>query len=327
MSPTVSSNELDLSTQPLDQGLVVQANAGTGKTYSITALIAREVSKPAAPGASAAEVEDFLIVTFTNNAASDLRVRVREQWSSLRTALLSPSSPSPKNFIDLHRANLDGNVETARLAVEKALGSLDRASISTIHQFCGSVLRLAGLSLSDVVEERVIKSVIAAVASDIVVNRSETGTQGSQPVQVSKLGEFLEVLLSNPDVELAGLTTARDPKLTKELTQLVQDAREEVRKRLENSLTHDETIRRALSLVEQSEKSDGLLIQQVRGMYRYCIIDESQDTDKEQWQLFKLLFPDGVDDDRALMVVGDPKQSIYGNNQGKARSRSTHYSR
>jgi len=311
MSPTVSSNELDLSTQPLDHGLVVQANAGTGKTYSITALIAREVSKPAAPGASAAEVEDFLIVTFTNNAASDLRVRVREQLSSLRTALLGPSASSPKTFIDIHRANLGGNVNAARLAVEKALGSLDRASISTIHQFCGNVLRLAGLPLSDVVEERVIKSVIAAVASDIVVNRSETGKQGGQPVQVSKLSEFLEVLLSNPDVELAGLTTAKDQKLTKELSQLVYDARDEVRKRLENSLTHDETIRRALSLLEQSEKSDGLLLQQVRGMYRYCIIDESQDTDKEQWKLFKLLFPDGANDDRALMVVGDPKQSIY----------------
>jgi len=299
MSSTVSSNELDLSRQPLDHGLVVQANAGTGKTYSITALIAREVSKPAAPGASATEVEDFLIVTFTNNAASDLRVRVREQLSSLRTALLGPPAPP------------GGNVDAARLAVEKALGSLDRASISTIHQFCGNVLRLAGLPLSDVVEERVIKSVIEAVASDIVVNRSEIGKQSSQPVQVSKLSKFLEVLLSNPDVELEGLTTDRDLKLTKELIQLVHDAREEVRKRLENSLTHDETIRRALSLLERSEKSDGLLLQQVREMYRYCIIDESQDTDKEQWELFKLLFPDGANDGRALMVVGDPKQSIY----------------
>jgi ATP-dependent exoDNAse (exonuclease V) beta subunit len=262
MSAGVSSNELDLLTQPLDHGLVVQANAGTGKTYSITALIAREISKVSLSDASATEVEDFLIVTFTNNAASDLRVRTREQLSKLRGELIGSDD------------------DPAHLAVEKALGTLDRAAISTIHQFCGSILRLAGLPLSEVVEERVVKSVINAVASDLVVNRSEAGAQDSKPVIAKKLSEFLEVLLSNPDVELAGLTTASKPELTKELTQLIQDAREEVRRRLESSLTHDETVRRALSLLEQSEKSDGLLLQQVRGMYRYCIIDESQDTDK-----------------------------------------------
>ena len=87
MSAAVSSNELDLLIQPLEHGLVVQANAGTGKTYSITALIAREVSKVSTSGASVSEVEDFLIVTFTNNAASDLRVRTREQLSKLRGEL------------------------------------------------------------------------------------------------------------------------------------------------------------------------------------------------------------------------------------------------
>lgn len=296
MSAGVSSNDLDLLTQALDHGLVVQANAGTGKTYSITALIAREVSRVATLGSSATEVEDFLIVTFTNNAASDLRVRTREQLSKLQRELTGSGD------------------EVARLAVEKALGSLDRAAISTIHQFCGSILRLAGLPLSDVVEERVVRSVINAVASDLVVNRSEAGAQGSKPVIIDKLSEFLEVLLSNPDADLEGLTTAKDAKdakLTAALKQVILDAREEVRRRLESSLTHDETVRRALSLLEQSEKSDGLLLQQVRGLYRYCIIDESQDTDKEQWKLFKLLFPDGADDGRALMVVGDPKQSIY----------------
>ena len=293
MSAAVSSNELDLLIQPLEHGLVVQANAGTGKTYSITALIAREVSKVSTSGASVSEVEDFLIVTYTNNAASDLRVRTREQLSKLRGELTGSDD------------------EAARLAVEKALGTLDRAAISTIHQFCGSILRLAGLPLSEVVEERVVKSVIKAVASDLVVNRSETGAQDSESVMINKLSEFLEVLLSNPDADLEGLTTASDPKLTTDLQQVIVDTREEVRRRLESSLTHDETVRRALSLLEQSAKSDGLLLQQVRGLYRYCIIDESQDTDKEQWRLFKLLFPDGADDGRALMVVGDPKQSIY----------------
>jgi len=307
----MSSSELDPATQQLQQGLVVQANAGTGKTYSITAFVAREVSVTAAPGATPTALEDFLIVTFTNNAASDLRVRVREQLTDLRDSLLKPAPPAPDGFIQILRSGLDAHHDAAMLAIERALGSLDRASISTIHQFCGNVLRLAGLPLSDVVEEKVIDSVIRAVASDQVVNRSEAGAQGKQPVIVEKLASFLQVSLSNPDVDFDGLTTAGDPKLTKDLQHLIQNARNEVRRRLESSLTHDETIRRALTLLEASQKSDGLLLKQVREMYRYCIIDESQDTDKEQWKLFRLLFPDNPADGRALVVVGDPKQSIY----------------
>ena len=291
MTSSTSNSELDLATQPLDHGLVVQANAGTGKTYSITNLVAREISKPLAAGARPAEIEDFLIVTFTNNAASDLRVRVREQLEEKRRELQ------------------EGPVSVERLAVERALGSLDRASISTIHQFCGSILRLAGLPLSEVVETRIVDGVIDAVASDMVVNRSEAGLQGKDPVSIKKLSEFLHVMLSNPDLVLDGLTTSNE--LTRDLTQLVQESLDEVHRRLEQSLTHDETIRRAVSLLDHSNKGDGLLLDQVRKMYRYCIIDESQDTDKEQWRLFKLIFPDDANDGRALIVVGDPKQSIY----------------
>lgn len=49
--------------------------------------------------------------------------------------------------------------------------------------------------------------------------------------------------------------------------------------------------------------------QKVRGRYRAAIIDEFQDTDPIQWNIFKTLFID--DPIPALYLVGDPKQSIY----------------
>ena len=310
MTPHTKNAELDLSSEPLRNGLVVQANAGTGKTYSITALVAREVSATAHLGAAATAVEDFLIVTFTNNAASDLRVRVREQLSDLRAALLEPIVATPSGFTDRHRANIDGHRQEALLAVEKALGSLDRAAISTIHQFCGTVLRLAGIPLTEVVEDRVVDEVLLAVANDSIVSHTEARMPTARLVSAEKLKTFLKVLMSNPDVDLEGLTI-EDPAEAAELVNQVAQARDEVCRRLAKSLTHDETIRRTFELLRTSRSGDGLLLQQVRSMYRYCIIDESQDTDKVQWQLFKLLFPDDADDGRALVVVGDPKQSIY----------------
>ena len=47
----------------------------------------------------------------------------------------------------------------------------------------------------------------------------------------------------------------------------------------------------------------------VRSRYRAAIIDEFQDTDPTQWNIFKTLFID--DPIPALYLVGDPKQSIY----------------
>ena len=54
---------------------------------------------------------------------------------------------------------------------------------------------------------------------------------------------------------------------------------------------------------------DSALCCKLREMYRYAIIDEFQDTNQAQWDIFKKVFLDSKDNN--LIVVGDPKQSIY----------------
>ena len=49
----------------------------------------------------------------------------------------------------------------------------------------------------------------------------------------------------------------------------------------------------------------------LRARYRLAVIDEFQDTDPVQWQIFRTIFLEGGDP-RPLYLVGDPKQSIYG---------------
>lgn len=49
----------------------------------------------------------------------------------------------------------------------------------------------------------------------------------------------------------------------------------------------------------------------VRGRYKAALIDEFQDTDPTQWEIFKKLFVEQRVD-FPLFLVGDPKQSIYG---------------
>ncbi len=50
----------------------------------------------------------------------------------------------------------------------------------------------------------------------------------------------------------------------------------------------------------------------LRRRFRYAIIDEFQDTDAVQWAIFRSLFLDDPDQTCRLVVVGDPKQAIYG---------------
>ena len=51
------------------------------------------------------------------------------------------------------------------------------------------------------------------------------------------------------------------------------------------------------------------LKKQLQKKYKYAIIDEFQDTNQKQWDIFKTIFME--DEDHTIIVVGDPKQSIY----------------
>ena len=60
------------------------------------------------------------------------------------------------------------------------------------------------------------------------------------------------------------------------------------------------------------ESIDGSLCEKLRKNYRIGIIDEFQDTNQMQWKIFKKLFLQSEENpDHQLIVVGDPKQSIY----------------
>jgi ATP-dependent helicase/nuclease subunit A len=98
----------------LGESLLVEASAGTGKT---TELIARIV---AALANGATTIEHIVAVTFTNKAAGELKLRLRQE---------------------LDRARGTAATELERRNVEDALEHLEEASIGTIHSFCAQILR------------------------------------------------------------------------------------------------------------------------------------------------------------------------------------------
>lgn len=87
------------------------------------------------------------------------------------------------------------------------------------------------------------------------------------------------------------------------------------------ALTFDDLVNRAHDVIVAESESGGKseLLEAVRRKYRIALVDEFQDTDSKQWEIFKSIFSDkvnkivdGPDPKRgALLVVGDPKQAIY----------------
>ena len=65
---------LDLAHDSFSHGLIVEASAGTGKTYSVAAIVTRELALR-----EDLRISEILITTFTQNAAAELRDRVRRR--------------------------------------------------------------------------------------------------------------------------------------------------------------------------------------------------------------------------------------------------------
>ncbi|MBL8259218.1 MAG: exodeoxyribonuclease V subunit beta [Candidatus Competibacteraceae bacterium] len=118
---------------PLDHFNLIEASAGTGKTYTITALYLRLVAEAAIP------VDRILVVTYTNAATKELRDRIRERLAQLRLALLRGHAPEADELAT-RLLDLLPDRDLALRRLTNAARGFDEAAIFTIHGFCKRVL-------------------------------------------------------------------------------------------------------------------------------------------------------------------------------------------
>ena len=118
---------------PDDARRLLEASAGTGKTYQITHLVARLVAE------HGLALEEILVITFTKAATAELRARVRRRLVEARDALAS-DAPLEDPALEALRAVSAAERATRRGRLDAALRDFDRAAISTIHGFCQRTL-------------------------------------------------------------------------------------------------------------------------------------------------------------------------------------------
>ena len=115
---------------------LIEASAGTGKTYALTTLAARLIVE------ARREIGDFLVVTFTVAATDELRQRIRSTLrAALRAAAGAASDGGQAGDLLARWASLGIDAAEARRRLEPAVADLDRANVLTIHGFCQRVIK------------------------------------------------------------------------------------------------------------------------------------------------------------------------------------------
>jgi exodeoxyribonuclease V beta subunit len=136
-SPILSApHDLDVFTCPLDGIRLIEASAGTGKTWNICGLYLRLLLERELP------VEAILVVTFTRAATAELKSRIRErivETLGYLAGVATSKDPFVAQLIDtLEGRGLTRDTITARL--DNALQVFDEAAIFTIHGYCQRAL-------------------------------------------------------------------------------------------------------------------------------------------------------------------------------------------
>ncbi len=126
--------ELDICSVPLEGTTLIEASAGTGKTWSITGIFLRLLLE------KRLRVEQILVVTFTNAATEELRMRVRKRLREARKAIacgvIQGEDAVMRHIVFRFRQD-----RHALQILTDALREFDRASIFTIHGFCNRLLQ------------------------------------------------------------------------------------------------------------------------------------------------------------------------------------------
>ncbi|HEX4107293.1 MAG TPA: UvrD-helicase domain-containing protein [Solirubrobacteraceae bacterium] len=284
---------------------VLEASAGTGKTYAIAALATRYV-------AEGIPLEQLLLVTFTRIATGELRERVRERLASaerrLALALAGEAVCATDELAVLLASGEREQVEVRQRRLARALADFDAATIATTHGFCQEILDGLGVlgdSEPDTVLLEEVDDLIGEVVDDLYVRRFFQ--QGGAPFTRGQALEIVRDAAANPTAPIEPRDAPADgvPAMRR---RLAAAAREELaeRKRRMGVITYDDQL---TALRDTLRGEDGArAAARLRARFRVVLVDEFQDTDPVQWEILQRAFGGG---EVALVLIGDPKQAIY----------------
>ncbi len=293
---------------PLPTGTtVLEASAGTGKTFTIAALATRFVAE------GLAELSQVMLVTFGNAASRELRDRVRERMVSAEAGLRDPAAAArcDDEVLRLLATGPADEVAARRDRLVRALAGFDAATIATTHSFCSQML--AGLGTAADADPTAtftedVDDLVQEVVDDLYLRTFAPAGQPAPPflshAELLELGR--RAVGSDRQARLEPVADTGVPGRRRRAAQAVRDEVERRKRRL-GLVDHDDwltLLRDALADPEHGAVACG----RVRDRYRVVMVDEFQDTDPVQWEVLRRAFHGHT----TLVLIGDPKQAVYG---------------
>ncbi|MBB2900324.1 exodeoxyribonuclease V beta subunit [Kineococcus radiotolerans] len=284
---------------------VLEASAGTGKTYTIAGLVTRYVAE------GVATVDQLLVVTFGRAATAELRDRVRERLVATRDALADPASARrSRDAVLAHLAADDARAAEHRARLSEALAGFDTATVATIHEFCRQVLTSLGTAAdvdpsATLVED--VDDLVEEVCDDLYLRFAVRPGAGVPPFDRPTALRIARAAVERADARIEPPDTLPGSPENLRVRFALGVRREvEARKRSRRVLGFDDLLTRLRDALTDPVAGP-VACERLRRRYSVVLVDEFQDTDAVQWDVLRTAFHG----QGPLVLIGDPKQAIY----------------
>jgi exodeoxyribonuclease V beta subunit len=298
------SDRPEVCSVPLTGIQLVEASAGTGKTHVIVGLYLRALVVLGLP------VESVLLLSYTVAATAELRRRAQRRLLQAAAASAGTADADAELAAILDEARRARGEDAATLATRLTLAAraLDRARIQTIHAWARTVAADEALALGLPLTARFVEDE-TAIARQALADAWRAALEDPEraPALIA-LGdpatwwaEAAEALLAPGEAML--------PQSESVTARLVAEARQRLLRRrdLAGCYGLDEVLARLAARLD--DPAGGDLAARLAARHPVVLIDEFQDADARQYAIFRALHAAGG---QALLLVGDPKQAIYG---------------
>jgi len=302
----------DLLHTPLSGRNLIEASAGTGKTFTIAGVYLRLVLE------EELDVSRILVVTFTEAATKELKERVRKKLKEAESGFEAGAS---EDFLIAGLLQSSSDHHKARRLLASAVRSFDEAAIFTIHGFCQRMLQDNPFESGSLCDTELVTDqgkILTEIAQDYwrincygapVERIAAADAARVSPESLLKLAQRV---CSDPNATVIPDPPAETTEVEDWLLALKRGfcdyLRAELpkRKRLRNVRSFDDLLgdlRAALT------RTGSTLPRLIRERYQAALIDEFQDTDPIQFAIFDAIYPVGCE--IPFFLIGDPKQAIY----------------
>jgi|GEM_PF-48022 len=282
---------------------VLEASAGTGKTYAIVGLAVRFVAE------GGVDISRLLLVTFSRAATQELRERARDRFVAVAAGLADPQD-ARRSEDELIRHLAQGEsreVRQRRSRLLAALSDFDSGTIATTHSFCQRMLDELGLAGEHDPGVRMVEDVddlVATVAEDLFLARYSRSTP---PFQLKDARALAIAAVRDRHARLVPQESDGDETAAERVAFAAAVRIEtERRKRLSGIRDFDDLLVLLHDVLADPVHGERARAR-IRDRFAVALVDEFQDTDPLQWEILRLAFHGHT----TLVLVGDPKQAIY----------------